>query len=159
MHFGRGIVASQEDFGSQGKLPTHPELLDWLAGRFMDERMGRQGAAPADRVVGDIPAIVGGVARVMLRDPDNLLLARGPKTRLMAEQIRDSALAASGLLNRDDRRTERQAVSARGPVGAIRHGQVVHRGHGAQAVSPQPLHVLEAHVAAAVDDDVRRRVA
>jgi hypothetical protein len=100
MHFGRGLVASQEDFGSQGKLPSHPELLEWLAGRFMDDgwdvkalhrlivtsetfRQSSQGA--------------GGSAR---RDPDNELLARGPRTRLMAEEIRDSALAASGLLNR-----------------------------------------------------------
>ena len=100
MHFGRGIVGSQEDFGSQGKLPTHPALLDWLAGRFMDEgwdvkALHRlivtsetfQQSSPAPR-------------ELILRDPDNLLLARGPKTRLMAEEIRDSALAASGLLNR-----------------------------------------------------------
>ncbi len=100
MHFGRGIVPTQEDFGSQGKLPTHPELLDWLAARFMDdgwdvkalhrlivtsETFQQSSAAPRESVV---------------RDPDNLLLARGPKIRLMAEEIRDSALAASGLLNR-----------------------------------------------------------
>ena len=99
-HFGRGIVASPEDFGSQGKLPTHPELLDWLAGWFMDhgwdvkalhrlivtsETYKQSSAASADAV---------------RRDPDNLLLARGPKMRLLAEEIRDSALAASGLLNR-----------------------------------------------------------
>jgi len=99
-HFGRGIVASPDDFGSQGKLPTHPELLDWLAGWFMDhgwdvkalhrlivtsETYKQSSAVSADAV---------------RRDPDNLLLARGPKVRLLAEEIRDSALAASGLLNR-----------------------------------------------------------
>ena len=99
MHFGRGIVATQEDFGSQGRLPTHPELLDWLAARFMDERLGREGAAPADRDVGDVPAVVARAGRALVaRDPDNQLLARGPKRRLPAEKIRDSALAASGLL-------------------------------------------------------------
>jgi len=100
MHFGRGIVASQEDFGSQGRLPTHPELLDWLAARFMDagwdvkalhrlivssETFQQSSHAP--------PAAIA-------RDPDNQLLARGPTVRLLAEQIRDSALAASGLLTR-----------------------------------------------------------
>nr|MBP9902945.1 DUF1553 domain-containing protein [Verrucomicrobiota bacterium] len=99
MHFGRGIVATLDDFGSQGKLPTHPELLDWLAGWFMDNGWDvkalhrlilnsatyRQSSqAPRDLVA---------------RDPDNLLLARGPVQRLPAEQIRDGALAASGLLN------------------------------------------------------------
>jgi hypothetical protein len=100
MHFGQGIVASPEDFGSQGKLPSHPELLDWLAGWFMDQGWDvkalhrlivtsdaykRSSSAPAD---------------VIRQDPDNHLLARGPTRRLMAEEIRDAALAASGLLNR-----------------------------------------------------------
>ncbi len=99
MHFGQGIVATQEDFGSQGRLPTHPELLDYLAARFMAEgwdvkalhrliitsQTFRQSSAVA-------PALAA-------RDPDNQLLARGPKRRLAAESIRDSALAASGLLN------------------------------------------------------------
>jgi hypothetical protein len=99
MHFGQGIVATQEDFGSQGRLPTHPALLDYLAARFMAEgwdvkslhrlivmsQTYRQSSAAA-------PAL-------MARDPDNQLLARGPKRRLAAESIRDSALAASGLLN------------------------------------------------------------
>lgn len=105
MHFGRGLVATQEDFGSQGRLPTHPALLDWLAAHFIDSGWDVKGLhrmivsskayqrashAPADAIGSDLLA----------RDPDNLLLARGPKTRLLAEEIRDSALAASGLLTR-----------------------------------------------------------
>ncbi len=100
MHFGRGIVATQEDFGSQGRLPTHPELLDFLAARFMDsgwdlkalhrlivtsETFQQSSSVSPDRAA---------------RDPDNQLLSRGPRQRLVAEAIRDSALAASGLLNR-----------------------------------------------------------
>lgn len=98
MHFGHGIVASQEDFGSQGKLPTHPELLDWLAGWFMDHGWDVKAlhqlivsSATFQQSSQDNPETIE-------RDPDNHLLARGPKTRLLAEEIRDSALAASGLL-------------------------------------------------------------
>ena len=99
MHFGRGIVPTQEDFGSQGKLPTHPELLDWLAARFMDDGWDVQ-ALHRLIVTSETFRQSSQTSReALLRDPDNLLLARGPKTRLMAEQIRDSALAASGLLN------------------------------------------------------------
>jgi hypothetical protein len=100
VHFGRGLVATQEDFGSQGKLPTHPELLDWLAGRFMDSGWDVKALHRLILSSDTFKQSSSSSRDGMLRDPDNLLLARGPKTRLMAEQIRDSALAASGLLNR-----------------------------------------------------------
>jgi len=99
MHFGQGIVATQEDFGSQGRLPTHPELLDYLAARFMSE--GWDVKALHRLIVTSQTYRQSSVAAPALvaRDPDNQLLARGPKRRLAAESIRDSALAASGLLN------------------------------------------------------------
>ncbi len=100
LHFGRGIVATPDDFGSQGKLPTHPELFEWLAGWFMDNGWDVKAlhrlivnSATYQQLSEASPELVG-------RDPFNALLARGPKQRLQAEQIRDSALAASGLLNR-----------------------------------------------------------
>jgi len=100
MHFGRGIVASQEDFGSQGKLPTHPELLDWLAGWFMDNGWDVKALHRLIVTSTTYQQSSQTSAELVERDPDNALLARGPKHRLLAEQIRDSALAASGLLNR-----------------------------------------------------------
>jgi Protein of unknown function (DUF1553)/Protein of unknown function (DUF1549)/Planctomycete cytochrome C/Concanavalin A-like lectin/glucanases superfamily len=100
MHFGRGIVPTQEDFGSQGKLPTHPALLDWLAARFMDDGWDVKALHRLIVTSETFKQSSSAPRESMLRDPDNLLLSRGPKTRLMAEQIRDGALAASGLLNR-----------------------------------------------------------
>ena len=100
MHFGRGIVATPEDFGSQGKLPTHPELLDWLTDRFVKD--GWDVKALHRRIVlsATFRQSAGVTADAAARDPENRLLSRWPKTRLLAEQIRDGALAASGLLNR-----------------------------------------------------------
>ena len=99
MHFGRGLVATPDDFGSQGKLPTHPELLDWLAGWFMDN--GWDVKALHKLIVNSATYRQSSRASpaVLQRDPENLLLARWPGHRLQAEQIRDSALAACGLLN------------------------------------------------------------
>lgn len=98
LHFGRGLVASSDDFGAQGQLPTHPELLDWLTGRFMDSGWDRK--ALHALIVSSATYRQSSQASVeaLSADPDNRWLARGPKHRLQAEQIRDQALAVSGLL-------------------------------------------------------------
>ena len=100
IHFGRGLVATQDDFGVQGKLPTHPELLDWLAGWFMDN--GWDVKALHRLIVSSETFQQSAQTKraIVERDPENRLLTRAPKIRLPAEHIRDSALAASGLLNR-----------------------------------------------------------
>ncbi|HEX5102180.1 MAG TPA: PSD1 and planctomycete cytochrome C domain-containing protein [Pirellulaceae bacterium] len=97
--FGRGMVASEEDLGTQSEPPTHPELLDWLAVELRDrgwslKRIHRRIAESAtyrqsSRFRSDLAA----------RDPENLLLARGPRMRLSAEAIRDNALAVAGSLS------------------------------------------------------------
>ncbi len=100
MHFGRGLVTTVEDFGSQGQPPTHPELLDWLAAQFIES--GWDVKALHRRIVSSATFQQASDATpdLLSRDPDNLWLARGPVVRLPAEHIRDSALAASGLLVR-----------------------------------------------------------
>lgn len=96
--FGQGIVTTSEDFGSQGALPTHPELLDWLAVDFMEN--GWDTKALLRNIA--LSATYRQSARIdpekLRRDPSNLLLARGPNQRLSSEMIRDNALAVSGLL-------------------------------------------------------------
>jgi hypothetical protein len=98
-HFGRGLVESEEDFGTQGKLPTHPELLDWLARNLM--KSGWDLKALHKRIVmsAAYQQSSEATAEMLAKDPENHLLARGPKHRLQAEEIRDSALAVSGLLS------------------------------------------------------------
>lgn len=100
MFFGRGLVVTPEDFGLQGQAPALPKLLDWLSSHYVESgwdtkalcreialsKTYRQSSAPSD-------------PKLREADPDNHFLARGPRFRLPAEQLRDVALAASGLLN------------------------------------------------------------
>jgi mono/diheme cytochrome c family protein len=97
--FGRGLVRTLGDFGYQGEVPTHPDLLDWLAVEFMDrgwsaKKLHRLIATSATyRQSSKVtPAL-------LAQDAENRLLARGPRVRLEAEQVRDSALKAAGQLS------------------------------------------------------------
>jgi len=98
MYFGVGIVKTAEDFGSQGEVPSHPELLDWLATEFI--RTGWDVKALQKTIV--TSATYRQASRVSpelrAKDPDNRLLARGPNMRLPADMVRDQALAVAGLL-------------------------------------------------------------
>jgi hypothetical protein len=99
--FGVGLVKTSEDFGAQGEWPSHPELLDWLATEFV--RSGWDLKALQKLIV--TSATYRQSSRVtpqlIERDPENRLLARGPRFRLDAMAIRDNALAVSGLLSAD----------------------------------------------------------
>ena len=109
-HFGRGIVASPNDFGTRGDRPTHPELLDWLASEFVSPmHLASGGRQPPESAAWSLKRI----HRLMVTsatyrqasaprpdDPDNKLFSRMPTRRLEAESLRDSILAAAGSLNR-----------------------------------------------------------
>jgi hypothetical protein len=98
--FGRGIVASLEDMGTQSDPPSHPALLDWLSLRFMHEHQWGMKALIKDIVMsGTYRQSSIATPALYQKDPKNELYARGPRVRLTAEQIRDQALAVSGLLS------------------------------------------------------------
>lgn len=98
--YGRGLVSSIEDIGSQSEPPSHPELLDWLALRFMNEHQWSIKALIKEIVMsGTYQQSSESTPDMYELDPDNELYARGPRIRLGAEQIRDQALAVAGLLS------------------------------------------------------------
>ena len=96
--FGRGIVRTTEDLGLQGDLPSHPELLDWLAVEFSRQGWSQKKMLKLMVMSATYQQSSAVTAPLQERDPGNILLARGPRFRLEAEMLRDSALVASGLL-------------------------------------------------------------
>lgn len=98
--FGTGLVKTAEDFGNQGALPSHPELLDWLAVWFRESGWNTKALNKLIVMSATYRQDSRATPEIREKDPENRLLARGPAFRLSAEMIRDNALAASGLLNR-----------------------------------------------------------
>jgi Protein of unknown function (DUF1553)/Protein of unknown function (DUF1549)/Concanavalin A-like lectin/glucanases superfamily/Planctomycete cytochrome C len=98
LYFGTGIVKTVEDFGSQGEPPSHPELLDWLATEFI--RTGWDVKAMQRLIVTSAAYRQASqvTPELLEKDPENRLIARGPRYRLPAEMVRDNALSISGLL-------------------------------------------------------------
>jgi hypothetical protein len=101
MHFGHGLVETSEDFGSQGSIPSHPELLDWLTIEFVDSGWNIKYlhrlivTSSTYRQDSDLNAVL------QERDPGNQLYARGPRWRMTAEMIRDQVLFLSGTLSEE----------------------------------------------------------
>src|SRR4030095_14694960 len=100
-HFGRGIVPTPSDFGLQGRRPSHPDLLDWLAGDFIAcggsiKQMHKLLLISAVYQQSGRP-----LSEALARDPENQLYSRHQRRRLEGEAVRDSLLAISGVLNRE----------------------------------------------------------
>ena len=96
--FALGLVRTAEDFGAQGEPPSHPQLLDWLAAEFMSSGWNIKALQKLIVTSATYRQDSRVSADLLQRDPDNRLLARGPRRRLSAEVIRDQALLLSGLL-------------------------------------------------------------
>ena len=97
--FGHGLVRTPENFGLQGELPTHPELLDWLARDFVSNHWDIKRLCQHVVLSATYRQDSRAAQKLASMDPENRWLARGPAHRLSSEQIRDVALAASGLIN------------------------------------------------------------
>ncbi len=156
-YFGAGIVRTAEDFGTRGELPANPELLDHLATELVAGRWDMK-AIHRRIVLSSTYRQASRVSKAALeRDPENRLLARGPRLRLTAEMVRDNALAVSGLL------VEKIGGASVRPVQPEDAGKAVGGSEsggaprpGREGVSPGALCVLEARVAVSLDAQLRR---
>ena len=155
--FGTGIVATSEEFGVQGDPPTHPELLDWLATELLRLRWELK---PFVRLL-VTSATYRQSSRVtpdrLERDPDNRLLARGPRVRLDAEAVRDQALFVERAARGQDVWAAGPAASAtRGPDRGVRQRHRLADQQGRRSLPSRPLHGLAALEPVPVDGHVRR---
>lgn len=137
--FGTGIVKTSEDFGNQGEMPTHPELLDWLAVYFIESRWDVRKLNKLIVMSATYRQSSAADKDLMERDPANRLLARGPSGRMTAEMIRDNALKASGLLNE---KTGGKSVKPYQPDGLWEINNTSYTRDSGDAVYRRSLYVL-----------------
>ena len=98
MIFGRGLVGTTNDFGSQGDFPSHPELLDYLARDFVDSDWNLKGLLKTMVMSHSFRQSSKASLALLEKDPENKLLARGPANHMTAEMLRDNALYTAGLM-------------------------------------------------------------
>ena len=158
MYFGYGIVKTQEDFGVQGEPPVHPELLDWLATEFVRTGWDIRAMQRAIVTSATYRQSSSVTAALRERDPENRLLARGPRFRFQAETIRDTALAASGLLNQQIGGPSVRPYQPKGlweemAFGEGYSGQAYEQSQRQGPVPPRHVYVVEADGSARVPRD------
>src|SRR5262249_32298303 len=98
-HFGTGLVATSDNFGSRGERPARPGLLDWLAARFVESGWSVKAMHRLIMLSSVYQQSAAGDGRAAQADPDNRLLSRMPRRRLAAEALRDALLAVAGSLD------------------------------------------------------------
>ncbi len=145
--FGHGIVTTVEDFGVKGELPTHPELLDWLAVEFMDGGWSMKHLLRTIVMSATYRQTSRATPELLARDDRNLLYARGPRFRLDAEMIRDNALAVSGLLCLRRRPADPPLPARRVMDQSRRNAADLQSQPGPRAPPPRRVRGLEAGVA------------
>ena len=154
--FGRGIVETSEDFGAQGALPTHPELLDWLATEFVAGKWSQK--AILRTIVRSATYRQSSAVSAALeeRDPYNRLLARGPRVRMEAEMVRDVGARRERPPQPEDARTERLPDAT---AGHLEHALQLRQVGDERRRGPlpaQPVYLLATHVTVSQLHDVRR---
>ncbi len=137
--FGTGLVRTSQDFGNQGELPSHPDLLDWLAIRFQESGWDVKAMNKLIVMSATYRQDSRFTPEMYERDPENRLLARGPVFRMSAEMIRDNALAASGLLNR---KIGGKSVRPYQPEGLWEINNTRYTPHAGDAVYRRSVYVL-----------------
>ena len=157
--FGVGIVKTAEDFGSQGEQPSHPQLLDWLATEFVANGWDIKAMMRLIVTSATYRQSSRETKEMADRDPENRLLARGPRFRLPAEMVRDNALDVSRSARHPHRWPQRLSLSTQGPVGRNGIRQRFYRAdlyaiYRRRSLPAQHVYGMEADGAAPLADDL-----
>jgi hypothetical protein len=137
MHFGQGLVETSENFGAQGSIPSHPELLDWLAASFLESGWDVKALQRTIVMSSTYRQRSDATEEMLEKDARNVFLAHGPRYRMEAELVRDQALAASGLLVQ---KLGGPSVYSYQPEGIWNPGNTAHRYPAPETLPADDMH-------------------